>query len=272
MHKPHDMTLRTDLPQGGSGRRSREASWDRNRAASGDRNRGSSSGSRPSREMNRRATPYGSRDSSQGRNHSLHHLVHYTGVDVDSSDEEEDEVDEDIEESVSFEDMLEQARNQSDTYSAEEDSDEDISEPYVIHPYYTKYVTKHVSVATAETGQPKQPGAGSVDSCVSSASGMCVARNTRNPAACDAAIAAATAAPAGGYPTQPHQPPEASQKGHHYFKISRWKSLSQEEKVKKKEGWQNRTKIIRQFEISPFTTPPRTDLDVSLESDNNEED
>ena len=29
---------------------------------------------------------------------------------------------------------------------------------------------------------------------------------------------------------------------------------------------------MKQFEISPFTTPPRTDLDVSLESDNNEED
>ena len=131
--------------------------------------------------MNRRATPYGSRDSSQGGNHSLHHLVHYAGVDGDSSDGEEDEVDEDIEESVSFENMLEQARNQSDTYSAEEDSDEDISEPYVIHPYYTKYVAKHISVATTETGQPQQPGAGSVSSCGSSAIGMCVAGQYTQP-------------------------------------------------------------------------------------------
>ena len=92
-------------PQGSSGRRSREASWDRNRTASGDRHRGGSSGSRPSREVNRRATPYGSRDSSQGGNHSLHHLVYYAGVDVDSSDGEEDEGDEDMEESVSFENI-----------------------------------------------------------------------------------------------------------------------------------------------------------------------
>ena len=215
--------------------------------------------------------------------------VQCTGAGGDSYEEEEEDEDDDVEETVSFEDMLEQARAQSDIYSAEEDSEDDDFEPYVIHykDYCTEYEARHISVATAEIGQPQEgevcaftsndctarqkPCVGSDGSCGSSGRRMSMARNTPDPAACDAANATAAAAPASGYPTQPRQLSEASRKGHHHFTTSRWENLSQEEKIKKKEGWQNRKEIIKQFEISPFTTPPRTDLDVSLESDNNEE-
>jgi hypothetical protein len=214
--------------------------------------------------------------------------VHFTGASGHSSEEEEQDDEEDGEEAISFEDMLEQARAQSDICSAEEDSDDEDFEPYVIHceDYYTEDGARHFSLASAEIGQTQegdvcaftssdctaqqQPGIGSGGSCSSSARGMSMARNTPDRAACDAANAAA--APASGYTTRPRQLSEARCKGQHSFTTSRWERLSPEEKVKKKKGWENRKEILKHFEIPPYSTPPRTDLDVSLESDNNEED
>ena len=142
----------------GQDRRSREASWDRIRGTSDDRHREGSSGNRPYREGSRRTTPYGSRDSRQGGNHSHHHIVHCTGADGDSSEEEEEDNDYDVEETVSFEDMLEQAKAQSDRYSdvEAEDSEDDNFEPYVIHPYYAEYEARHIAVTTTEIGQPQE--------------------------------------------------------------------------------------------------------------------
>ena len=99
-----------------------------------------------------------------------------------------------------------------------------------------------------------------------------MARNTHEPAACDAANATAAVAPASGYSTQRRQLSEATGQGQHSFSTSRWERLSPEEKIRKKKGWQQRKEVLKHFEIPPYSTPPRTDLDVSLESDNEEED
>ena len=59
--------------------------------------------------------------------------------------------------------------------------------------------------------------------------GMSTARNTPDPATCDAANATAAVAPASGYLTQPHQLSEASRKGQQSFTPSRWERLNKEE-------------------------------------------
>ena len=118
----------------------------------------------------------------------------------------------------------------------------------------------------------QKPCVGSGGGCGSSGSGISMARNTPDPAACDAANATAAVAPASGYSTQRRQLSEAICKGQHSFTTSRWDRLSPEEKIRKKKGWQHRKEILKHFEIPPYSTPPRTDLDVSLESDNDEED
>ena len=118
--------------------------------ASGDRDRGGSAGSSSSRDGNRRATPFGSRDSSKGSSyrHSHHHMVHFNG---ESSEDKEEDQGEMFEERVSFQDMLKQARAQSDIYSAEEDSEDEDFEPYTFQ-YKDKYETiSPTSVATAAT-------------------------------------------------------------------------------------------------------------------------
>ena len=199
---------------------------------------------RPSRDRTRRATPYGatpygSRDSSQGGNHIHHHLVHCSGAGQDSSDEEEEDEDERVEETVSFEEMLEQARSQSDRYSDIEDSDDKDFEPYVIHyeDYYVGYEASHTAVATAELDHSQEgkvcaftnsdctarqkPCVGSGGGCCNSGCGMSMARSTSDMAACDAANATAAVAPTSGYSTRPHQLSEASHKGQQSFTTSR---------------------------------------------------
>ena len=94
---------------------------------------------------------------------------------------------------------------------------------------------------------------------------MSMARN-----ACDAATAAA--APASCYTTQPRWLSDASCKGQQSITTSRWERLSAEEKIRKKKVWEHRKEILHNFEIPPYSTPPRAELDVSLESDNAEED
>ena len=216
----------------GQGRRSREAPWDRSRGTPGDRYRRGSSESRPSREGNRRTSPHGPRNSRQGSSHSYHHLVHYAGVDVDSSDREEDEDDGEEEDEDNDDDVEE-----TYVYSAEEDSEDDMAEPYVTHPYYAKYETGQpqggelCTFTSSDCTSQQQHGAGSISCCGSSVIGMCVASKPNLSATSDAAIAAAVAAPASCYPTQPHQLSEASQKGHHHFTTGRWESLSPEEKI-----------------------------------------
>ena len=54
--------------------------------------------------------------------------------------------------------------------------------------------------------------------------------------------------------------------------MSRWEKLSSEEKLKKKKIWEYRKNTLNHFEIPPYSTPPRNaELDVSLDSDNGEE-
>ena len=79
---------------------------------------------RPSRDGNRRATPYGSRDSSTGSSdrHRHNHIVHHSG---DSSEEEEEDEGEMFLTRVSMEDMLAQADAQDDIYQEVYESDDD---------------------------------------------------------------------------------------------------------------------------------------------------
>ena len=49
--------------------------------------------------------------------------------------------------------------------------------------------------------------------------------------------------------------------------------LSEEEKLRKRKVWEHRKNILHHFEIYPFSTQPRNPvLNVSLESENGEED